>query len=351
MDIEQFGQQILSIMQDGVIVMDHTRKIVALNPSAEQLTGWRLGNAVPYCSYCQNRIVEPGQERCYLIKHERSPYFSSEMPTYSGMMVDVEMSTARILNDTKNGMTYYLLVLRDFSERKRQQEHELRQKMVRQLIAAREDEHKRLARELHDGVGQSLFGISLALDALRKTSADEKTTRYLDQVTDELKRVMTDLRLYSKQLRPLELDQFGLMTALENLLANFRKQRPSIRFILEAEEIERSDGAQEINLYRIVQEAVTNSLKYAQPEQIIVTLSESDGRLLLTIEDDGIGFDVNRHENGLGIQHMMERAKSIGGVLSLDSRRGQGTRIIVQVNQEEKEGEDEGGTNQTADRR
>lgn len=98
------------------------------------------------------------------------------------------MSTAKILQNATHGETYYLLVLRDFSERKKQQEHELRQRMVQQLIAAREEEHKRLAMELHDGVGQSLFGLSIALDSLRAYAFDKKTTRYLDEVSAEMKK-------------------------------------------------------------------------------------------------------------------------------------------------------------------
>ncbi len=350
MEIEQFGQQILNVIQDGIIVMDQTRSIVALNPSAEKLTGWKLGGLVPYCSFCQKRFIGPGEERCYLVTHEQSPYFSSEMPTYSGEMVDVEMSTAKIIQDKDNGATYYLLVLRDFSERKKQQEHEGRQRMVQQLIAAREEEHKRLAMELHDGVGQSLFGLSIALDTLKNSAMDEKTTAYLREVSQEMKRVMNDLRLYSKQLRPLELDQFGLATALENLLIGFRKQKPDVQFILHTKPtMSRLDAIVEINLYRIVQEAVMNSLKHAFPARIKVVLHEEKDQLVLSIQDNGIGFDVKKHQNGLGLQHINERASTIGAVVHLKSTISSGTHVTINLAYGSVE--DEGDADSTINRR
>ncbi|MDW2884681.1 sensor histidine kinase [Exiguobacterium artemiae] len=336
MEIDQLGQQIFQVIQDGIIVMDQKRNIVALNPSAEKLTGWRLGGLVPYCSFCQHRQIPSGQERCYLVTHEQSPYFSSEMPTYSGELVDVEMSTAKILYDNQTGATYYLLVLRDFSERKKQQEHEMRQQMVQQLIAAREEEHKRLAMELHDGVGQSLFGLSLALDSLKTDTVDPKTTAYLNEVSSEMKRVMSDLRLYSKQLRPLELDQFGLEVALDSLLDGFRKQKPNIQF--KAEYILRTirlKATIEINLYRIVQESVMNSLKHADPTRIVIRLIESNEYLLLVIQDNGAGFDVKHHQSGLGLQHIQERASAIGATADVTSDKRQGTSIRIKLNLKE----------------
>lgn len=336
MNINQFGQQIFQVIQDAIIVMDQKRSIVALNPSAEKMTGWRLGGLVPYCSFCQHRQIPSGQERCYLVTHEQSPYFSSEMPTYSGKLVDVEMSTAKILYDNQTRTTYYLLVLRDFSERKRQQEHETRQKMVQQLITAREEEHKRLAMELHDGVGQSLFGLSLALDSLKTDTIDSKTITYLNEVSSEMKRVMSDLRLYSKQLRPLELDQFGLEVALDSLLSGFHKQKPNIQFQSEIVlDTVRLKTSIEINLYRIVQESVMNSLKHANPSHIVIRLIESQEQLLLTIQDNGIGFNVKRHQLGLGLQHIQERASTIGATADVTSEKDRGTVISIKLQMKE----------------
>jgi len=329
--LQDFEGQILNVLKDGVIVMDHERKIITMNDAAEQLTGWRLGEPVPYCSFCQQRKVERGEERCYLIQHERSPYFTSEMPTYSGKMVDVEMNTARILNDPVSGSTYYLLVLRDFTERKRREAHALREQMVRELIQAREEEHERLAQELHDGVGQSLFSIALALGALQSDVKDVEKKEYIESVLAEVSRLIDNVKGYSKRLRPIELDQFGLGSALSVLVDSFATQYPLVVFHTDIRLSFRYDRVIEINIYRIIQEALVNSMKYAHPNTIDFRIVERNGGIDLSLKDDGGGFDPQKVVKGLGLRHMEERAKTIHGTFTLQSIPGQGTDISVSV--------------------
>ncbi|OKO96321.1 Two component sensor histidine kinase [Geobacillus proteiniphilus] len=180
-------------IQDGIIVMDHERTIVEMNPAAKRLTGWQLGEKVPYCSFCQQRKVKEGEERCYLIATEEVPYFVSEMPTDHGQWIDVEMSTELILEQDK--AKYYLLVLRDQTAKKKEEEARRSKWMVKKLTEAKEQEHKRLAQELHDGVGQSLYSISIALDNIIQRVQDEKLHIYVKEVREELGRVMEDVKL------------------------------------------------------------------------------------------------------------------------------------------------------------
>ncbi|WP_083274058.1 PAS domain-containing sensor histidine kinase [Exiguobacterium aurantiacum] len=331
MALQDFERQILNVLKDGVIVMDHDRNIITMNEAAEQLTGWRLGEPVPYCSFCQRREIGPDEDRCYLIQHERSPYFTSEMPTYSGKMVDVEMNTARILNDPISGATYYLLVLRDFTERKRREAHALREQMVWELIRAREEEHERLAQELHDGVGQSLFSIALALGALQSDVSDPDKKDYIESVLAEVGRLIDNVRGYSKQLRPIELDQFGLGSALNVLVDSFATRYPLVTFRTDIRLADRYERVIEINVYRIVQEALVNSMKYAQASTIDCRIVEHDGQIDVLFKDDGNGFDQQRVAKGLGLRHMEERTKTIHGTFTLESVIGQGTEISVSV--------------------
>lgn len=331
MALQDFENQILNVLKDGVIVMDHDRNIITMNEAAEQLTGWQVGEPVPYCSFCQRREVGLNEERCYLIQHERSPYFTSEMPTYSGKMVDVEMNTARILNDPISGATYYLLVLRDFTERKRREAHALREQMVRELIRAREEEHERLAQELHDGVGQSLFSIALALGALQSDVSDPDKKDYIESVLAEVSRLIDNVRGYSKQLRPIELDQFGLGSALGVLFDSFATRYPLVSFRTDIRLAERYDRVIEINVYRIIQEALVNCMKYAQASAITCRVVEHNGRIEMLFQDDGIGFEPQEVAIGLGLRHMEERAKTVHGQFTLESSIGRGTDISVSV--------------------
>lgn len=113
-------RQIFDHLQDGIIMMDQERTILVINPSAEKMTGWKLGDKVPYCSYCQTRKLEAGEERCYLLAKREIPYFLSSMPTYEGRFVDMEMSTAVI---SENGdQMEVLLVLKDLTMKKKEEE-------------------------------------------------------------------------------------------------------------------------------------------------------------------------------------------------------------------------------------
>ncbi len=105
------------------------------------------------------REKKQGEPTCYLIANNEVPSFLSEMPTYHGKKIDVEMSTAAIYADENTGEKEYLLVLRDQETFKKAQEAAINKKMIRALIEAQESEHKRLAQELHDGVGQSIIFI------------------------------------------------------------------------------------------------------------------------------------------------------------------------------------------------
>src|SRR5690625_2301203 len=154
---DRYLLQIFNALQDGIIVMDENRKILSMNEAAHDLTGWNIADYVPYCSYCQKYRVDTSEDKCYLIAQEEVPYFLSEMPTYKGKIIDVEMSTALIYEGSQTRKKEYLLVLRNQQLRQREEEVKLSKKMIQMLIEARESEHKRLAQELHDGVGQALF--------------------------------------------------------------------------------------------------------------------------------------------------------------------------------------------------
>lgn len=162
----KYLKQIYEHIQDGIIVMKANREIIMMNPAAKKLTGWSVGEHVPYCTYCMTRNKEMGESTCYLIANCEVPSFLSQMPTYHGKHIDVEMSTAAIYTNNETGEVEYLLVLRDQETFKRAQEAEITKKMLRDLIEAKESEHKRLAQELHDGIGQSLFTVSVALQVV-----------------------------------------------------------------------------------------------------------------------------------------------------------------------------------------
>ncbi|OQP05467.1 MULTISPECIES: PAS domain-containing sensor histidine kinase [Geobacillus] len=325
----RFLDRIFTYIQDGIIVMDHERTIVEMNPAAKRLTGWQLGEKVPYCSFCQKRDVRQGEERCYLISTEEVPYFLSEMPTYHGHLIDVEMSTALILE--QDGAKYYLLVLRDQTVKKKEEEVLHSKWMVKKLTEAKEEEHKRLAQELHDGVGQSLYSISIALDNIIQRIQDEKLHAYVKEVREELGRVMEDVKLYAQQLRPKSLDALGLVPTIQSLIHSFQSKMPNMSFSLQTNVYMRLSPTVEINLYRVIQEALHNVMKHAKATDVCITIERVGQELHVSIKDNGVGFEVEEKREGLGLKHIQERISHLGGETIITSSPMKGTTIFVCV--------------------
>ncbi|MED3804293.1 PAS domain-containing sensor histidine kinase [Lysinibacillus xylanilyticus] len=329
----KYLQQIFQYIQDGIIIMNQNREILMMNPSAKRLSGWNLGDRVPFCSFCENRQKSPSEHTCYLIEHNEVPYFLSKMPTYHGSKIDVEMSTALMYSDSKKNEQEFLLVLRDQTLQLKEEEARISKLIIKKLIEAKEEEHKRLAQELHDGVGQSLYTISVALQAIESYVKDnEKLNTYIEEVRNELEQVMNDIKLYSHQLRPHSIDQLGITPTLGTLVDSVQKVHPDISISLETNFEERCHPSVEINIYRVVQEALHNIIKYANASKVVIRLEKKATNLALYIEDNGVGFDQQQgKKEGLGLKHMEERITMLGGSFNINSAHNKGTQITIQV--------------------
>ncbi|KZE73996.1 ATPase [Paenibacillus elgii] len=343
MDQNDYLKQIYTHLQDGIIVMDQERRILMMNPSAERITGWSEGGHVPYCSYCQTRALEPGEERCYLLAKREVPYFLSSMPTYEGGLVEMEMSTAVIYENAAQKRQEVLLVLKDLTAKRKEEEARLSKMVLQKTLEGQENERKRLAQELHDGVGQSLYSVSVGLQAIRSRTKhqEEAWGNYMQEIVDELEKVIRDVKLYSLQLRPHSLDRLGLIPTVSHLVSTLNKAHPDRQLTFSYSQVShRLKPALEIHLYRIIQEALHNALKYSQAALMEVILYREGADLVLTVQDNGIGFIRDRVEEGLGLKHMEERAGQMEGRLHIRSLPGEGTVIQVRVPYKEAEEHD-----------
>ncbi|MBM7648260.1 PAS domain S-box-containing protein [Bacillus ectoiniformans] len=327
---QKYLHQIFEHIQDGIIVMDQHREILIMNPAAKRLTGWKTGGSVPFCSYCKKRRVKDDNNRCYLIARDEVPYFLSQMPVYHGNKLDVEMSTALIYHDPKQHKKEYLLVLRDQTLRQKEEEVRMSKQMIKKLIEAQEKEHKRLAHELHDGVSQSLYTVSVALQAIESRVDDARLHEYLNEVRAELEKAMSDIKAYSHQLRPTSLDGLGLVSALETLIESV-KNTSSLHIHFKTNVTERLPSAMEINIYRVIQEALHNTVKYADSHHVYILLWKEHNQLIIEFQDDGKGFILEQAKGGLGLQHMRERIGQLNGSLYIESEPGDGARITAKI--------------------
>jgi len=212
-----------------------------------------------------------------------------------------------------------------------------------QLMKAQEKERMRLSKELHDELGQALALLKhrvrsvqskLQIDQSSLHEECEETSRYIDEIIENVRRL-------SRDLSPSILEDLGLTSALQWLTENFEKQYSLVTSF----DIDNIDDLfpkeAQTNLYRISQEALTNIGKYAEAEHVSFAVKENEGYITLIIEDDGKGFDVNKvrsshsPEKGLGLDAMEERARMLGASLEIKSRVGEGTRITLTIPMEE----------------
>ncbi len=212
------------------------------------------------------------------------------------------------------------------------EDQRVRKRLLEQLIGAQEEERKRIARELHDGVGQSLSSIRLGVSVLARANghANQKRLDDLAVLADE---TLAAVRALGRDLRPSALDDLGLEAAMERHVEEFRSRYPEISVDLHYGIPDRADPAVEIALYRIFQEAMTNSARHSGCGTISVVASTSGKTIKAIVEDDGCGFDfefARRSGSSVGIHGMAERAELLGGSVIIESGTG-GTTVFIEV--------------------
>jgi signal transduction histidine kinase/ligand-binding sensor domain-containing protein len=220
--------------------------------------------------------------------------------------------------------------LRHEIDQRIQVEEALRQSEREKAVVA---ERNRLARELHDSVAQSMYGVTLyaevAAQLLSSGQVDEVTS-YLAELKDTARESLAEMRLLIYELRPPVLEEEGLASALQARLEAV-ESRAGLEIAFNAEGENRLGSEIEGALYRIAQEALNNVLKHAQARRVVVSLVQDPRRVTLEIADDGLGFDPSEASRGggMGLRGMRERAAEIGARLEVQSAVGSGTMVRV----------------------
>lgn len=204
------------------------------------------------------------------------------------------------------------------------------QRSGRLVLRAQEEERRRVARDLHDEVNQALTAIVLRLEALTHDAPPEleaelvETKRLANQAMEEL------LQL-ARQLRPTALDDLGLVPAIEAQVRQFKSQT-GIGARLDAQgDLSHVGDDQQLAIYRVAQEALTNVARHSGAHQVEVQLAAHNGGVELRVADDGAGFRPSGGHRGLGLDGMAERARLLGGQLEIDSRPGAGTTVSLRL--------------------
>jgi two-component system NarL family sensor kinase len=242
--------------------------------------------------------------------------------------------TLRFLFTTATGEQFVAGMSVDITEQKRAEE--VLHRLPQSIIEAQEAERRRVARELHDGVNQALASIKFRIQTAEQQilRSDPRWQETCGKTKDMLDSVLQQVRRLSRNLRPGELDDFGLVAAARSACQEFETRTGIVVKFTHSEFAERLPATLELSLYRIIQEALTNVEKHASATQILIDLEADETYVRLEISDNGCGFDESGEKadgkgSGLGLLHMRERASLVGGIFSMRAKAGEGVRLSI----------------------
>jgi len=215
------------------------------------------------------------------------------------------------------------------------QEAYKRRLLSSRLVQLLEKDRRTTAMTLHDHLGQLLTTIKMDLEMMESAEAEEARA-LIGRAKEKVMEAIRFSRDAINQLRPVSLDTLGLVSSMESLIREIRKSYKEVSFSFFGRPLPSTLGNEkELVLYRIAQEAIMNALKHASPKNIFVNLIAKGKAALLTIEDDGEGFDYEKKtaspDGALGIGIMEERLSLVGGELKIESKPGKGTQVIAEV--------------------
>lgn len=228
------------------------------------------------------------------------------------------------------GNNYRLVLMNDVTQQKKAEEM-----VLASLVEGENKERARIARELHDGLGQYLAAANMNLDAVKDeiSQLDDRKQQQFDKGLKLLKHAVHETTQISRNLMPRVVDDYGLALAIETLVDNYsNNSEVNIKYYQNIHDFELTRQI-EFNMYRIAQEGISNAVKYARASQINVQLIKDEFDLILTIDDNGKGFDITARDfsPGLGLQTIKTRVGALGGEFECDSKPGKGTLLNVIV--------------------
>lgn len=335
---EERYRELFENAKDAIYVHDLEGTYLKANRAAEELSGYTREEIVghQYTEFIAEEHVNFVRKTfCAKLALQGETSYEVDVIAKDGRRVPVEVSSRAIY---ENGQIVGVQgMARDITERKLAQD--TLQMFSRQLIEAQEDERRRIARELHDQIGQILTAVKMNLHTVQRFNLAAEAGSYVKdniEAVDEALRLVRDLSI---DLRPPVLDDLGLVTALGWYVDRYT-QRTGLNVDIVAElpdPNERFSRELETACFRIAQEALTNVVRHASASNVTLQLTRTAKTLTLVVKDNGVGFDLKSLRKRspraatLGLVSMQERAYAAGGTLEIESTPSRGTRIRFSV--------------------
>ncbi len=320
-------------------VCDVEGRLTYLNPAFRRVFGWSPAEA-------EGKTIEAvlaseglwgGQVGRELLAGREVKGVETRCRTRQGRELDVSLSAA-VFRDLGGEAQGLVLILQDISERKRSEaeldeyQRQLR-KLALELSKAEERQRRRIAEDLHDGVSQFLATSSFSLKRLR-ADLRGRARDELARICGVLDQSLADIRSLTFEISPPVLYDYGLAAALD-WLAGHVAQRHGLPVDFRSEgPVEELDQDRQVSLYRACQELLVNVVKHARASHAWITLSRRQGHAVLSVADDGRGFDQTgpkKRSGGFGLFSIRERLEPLGGELAVESQPGRGTRVTLSL--------------------
>ena len=337
---------ILDSAMDAIITVDERQHIVLFNTAAEEVflcpRHEAVGASLSWFIPARFRASHPQHIERFAAAGVESRRMGSARVVMglrrNGEEFPIEAS---ISQTSEGGQRFFTVILRDVTERVRSEEALRRSKEEIQSLAlatsaAREQEKRRIARELHDELGQALTALKMDVGALRDSvaGADESARRKLDSMQELLDATVAATRRISADLRPMMLDDLGLTAAADWLTQNFSERTgvPCELVLDESTDFDLPDPYSTA-VFRVLQESLTNVAKHAAATQVEVALERADDEVVLTVRDNGRGMATGGESKpgSFGLVGLRERAYLLGGSATIVSAPGQGTVVEFRI--------------------
>jgi PAS domain S-box-containing protein len=325
---------LLDNMPDGV-ALTHRRQFIRVNPSMAQMFGYPAPESMEGLSLWD--IAVPGSKKIMrqqstskVLGEQGENRFEFEALRKDGSTFPAEVT---LTVDRSEPHPFVLAFIRDVTERKAYEEQ--RKRLSERIITVQERERASIARELHDELGQALTGIKMDMAWVKSHIKDIDTTisERLKALGELIDTTLESVREMAGSLHPSVLDRLGLSAAIEWYAGEFER-RTGIECIIEGESWDFSiDNNTAIHVYRILQEALTNIARHAKASRVDIRIAQDQGYVAISVSDNGRGIPPQKlvEPISLGIAGMRERVELIKGRLDIQSRRGKGTTVTVQM--------------------
>jgi PAS domain S-box-containing protein len=374
----RFRGEVLAQINEVVIAVDNDKRVTYLNPAAErqyqtsssEILGRKLNDLF------EQKWPRPGDKARANAEITANDSWRGESVHIkrNGDVIQVE-STVTVLRDRSGEKSGLLAVIRDISDRKRaedalRQAHDnlesrvvertielseanqalknemaeraaaekQRAELLQKVVTSQEDERRRIARDIHDQLGQRVTGLRLQIASLcEMLSGDTPASSQINALMQTAEKLDSDVSFLAWELRPASLDDLGLVQALTEFCNEWsRHYETEVDVIVRGFKREKLTTDAETQFFRIMQEALNNIAKHSQAERVNIVLESNSRQVTMIIEDNGLGFDRDAQKRlqdskSLGLLGMKERALLVGGTCEIESSKGSGTTIYVRA--------------------